>query len=78
MLWEDMVVVQEAEEAAEAVPEAVAVQEAAVPESKLRRHLLEVVTIVLIMTGEDDITRTIQIVQASERREVGILVLYLH
>ena len=73
-----MVVVQEAEVAAEAVPEAAEVQEAEVPESKLRRLLLEVVIIVLIMTGEGDITLTTQIVQALERRVVGILVLYSH
>ena len=71
-------VVQEAEVAAEAVPEEAEVQEAEVPESKLRRLLLEVVIIVLIMTGEGDITLTKQIVQALERRVVGILVLYSH
>ena len=61
------------EEVVEAAPEAEVVPEEAVaPVSKLQRHHLKDVTIVLIMTGKDDTTPAIQVVQALERKVVGI------
>ena len=63
----------EVEEVAEAAPEAGAVpEEAEAPGSGLQRLLSGVVIIALIMIEEDDIIRIIQVVQALERKVVGV------
>ena len=66
------------EEVAEAALEVLEVQEGEVLEPKLLKHLLEVVTIVLIMTDEDDTTVVTQAARVLVRKAVGILELYLH
>ena len=65
-------VVPEAEEVAEAALEALEVPEAGVPESKLLKHLFEVVTIGLIMTDVDDNILVTQAVQVLVRKVDGI------
>ena len=66
------------EEVAEAALEVLEVQEVEVLEPKLLKHHLEVVTIVLIMTDEDDTTVVTQAARVLVRKAVGILELYLH